>query len=90
MIKNKVLISKETKWKKKNKIKINKIKLILVKCFNTENLSNYILNYKYKVWYLDWVGNEIFSIFIFFKKYIEIYSEYNDRKFRKKLNFINY
>lgn len=54
MIKNKVLISKETKWKKKNKIKINKIKLISVKCFNTENLSNYILNYKYKVWYLDW------------------------------------
>lgn len=54
--------------KKKNKIKINKIKLISVKCFNTENLSNYILNYKYKVWYLDWVGNEIFSIFIFFKE----------------------
>lgn len=37
----KISIFKETEWNMKKKKKQMKIKLILIKCFDTRNLSNY-------------------------------------------------
>lgn len=38
--------------------------------------------------YLDWIGRKWFLVYLYFlKKYIKIYVEYNDRDFRKKIEF---